>query len=124
MNDNVISMRSKRPLAETLAEEAETAEEKRKEEIRLTLEWFDKIRANIESGKFVMPMVLAWAPDAGLFFSDFMTPVDGIPHGLANSYIAQLELLKIAMTDIALEGPILNVDLEAVPLVEYEEVDV
>jgi hypothetical protein len=108
--DNVIALRSKKSLAETEAAELEAIEKSNQAEIATNLAWFDKIRENIAAGHFTMPFVIAYAPDAGLFLCDFVAPESGISASLAREYMAQLELAKLSMAEIASMGPVLQVD--------------
>ena len=120
-NDNVVSIKSRKPIEVEKELEDQAAAESKAREIEVNLKWFDQIREQIAAGAFVMPMVFAYSPATGLFFTDFVAPDGGVPYGLAHSYVAQLELMKLAMTEIAVMGPMLQVDGSLVQHAEEDE---
>lgn len=120
MNDNkVISLAERKKQNETAEEQA--VEQARKDSIEAYLVWIDKIREQIAKGNFVAPIMIAYSPPSGMFFSDFITPSEGLSTALAHSYVAQLELMKLTMAEIAVEMPILCADGTPMEMVKEEE---
>jgi hypothetical protein len=110
MNANVISLASGRPLAETEEVARQVAEDNKRQTIEANLAWLDKIREQVAAGTFTMPLMIAWSPSLQMFFTDWVAPAEGIPYGLAHAYVAQLEMTKLSMAEIAADMPLLAVD--------------
>lgn len=110
MSDNVISLRSRKPLAEEQAEEIENKEELNRLFIEGQLELLDKVRAQIEAGNLSNLIIVSRNPQSGMFMHDLIFEPDFHTNGLAFAFAGLLEALKLEITDVAQLTPTLMAD--------------
>lgn len=131
-NDKVISLRTRKPLEETLKEEAEQEakveqqlEEARKEAIKVQTDACDALRALAEKDVLGPIIIVAQVKDQdNLFYNDVIYGLDGMKPSDAIAYVGQLEMLKLEISEIAMNAPVLTSEGEVIaPQIDYEEDD-
>ena len=127
MNENVISISSRKPLTQQMAEDAERAREEGRNQAErdeaftaLQLELLDQVRAQIAAGKLSNLLIVARAPDTGLFMQDLILHPDLARSSAIFGFVGVLECLKLELTEVASMAPTLLANGEVIDA--HEEV--
>lgn len=110
MNDKIISIRSRKPLAEELAQKAEAEAETKELVDKARTDFIDRIRDLVHSGRLDGMIVIAKDSETGLFFNDVFFSEPENKRRDAFGYVGALETLKLEMADVACMQPILQSD--------------
>ena len=106
MNDNVISLTSRKTLTEEKAEQ----DKEKADSIGFHMQELGKISALVAAGRLEGLVILGRDPTTGMFLADIHAPADGISPESAMIYIGYLEMLKLEMAEIAALAPVMMSD--------------
>jgi hypothetical protein len=110
MTDNVISLRSGKPLEETKVKEELSAAAEREETIKAHVDFLERILAMTKQGHLEGLIILGRNPETGMMLTDMIFPGAGITLAHAPTYLGYLEMLKLEMADVATMTPVLMSD--------------
>jgi len=110
VNDNVISLKSRKPLAEEKAQEAAKAEEINQSFLDCQLKILDQLREQVAAGNLANLIVVSRNPHTGLFMHDMVFEPDFDKKSLAFGFTGILEALKMELVDISQLAPTLSAD--------------
>lgn len=109
LTENVISLRSRKPLHQTIVEENQSAAERADMNIKAHLETIDNMRRLVETGRLQGLVLLARDTQTGLFYHDVIFPFKdgeaGCPPQEALLYTGFIETVKIQFADLASWAP-------------------
>jgi hypothetical protein len=109
MNDNVISLKSGKPLVQTEEDERLAEEKAKAEQVAFMLQELDKIRNLVATGRIEALIVTGRDVETDLFIADVICgPV--VSPAQAIRYLGHLEMLKLEMSELASMTPVLMTD--------------
>lgn len=117
MTENVISISSRKPLVQQMAEDAERAEEERRDQaerdqmfIDLQLKVLDDVRLQIKNGTLSDLIVISRSPETGMFMQDMILNPSTAKSSVVFGLVGILECMKLELTEVASMAPTIMSD--------------
>lgn len=108
-NDNIVDLRSRRPLGEIKRERDEVQQKSEQADIDMAVETFEKLIEHAKAGTLTDFIVIARNPATNFYYSDllFNSSVDA---NKAFALAGVLETMKLELTDVACAAPAFLID--------------